>query len=108
MNKTTAAALESSIEHWTRLSEGIANPGEAIHSDDCALCQKFNPDFDSKCEGCPVYVKSGMRCGNFESFWFKAYVALHEHHIPNSTPEFLEAAKNMLNFLISLREPITQ
>ncbi len=101
MDSKTAAALESSIEHWTRLSEGIANPDEDIYNNDCALCIEFY-DCLSRCSGCPVAI-NGQYCPDSMSIWRKAHIANIDTN--KSSPEFLEAAKNMLNFLISLREP---
>lgn len=98
MNIKTTQALRDSIEHWRRLSTGMANPNEKIFTGDCALCALF---YDQYCVGCPVFEKTGWEeC--FATPWRNAARA-YEKYGKNSS-QFQKAAKKQLKFLLSLEE----
>ncbi len=110
MNKATAKALESSINHWKRMRDGKRKKSkdkinsedglEVPYGGDCALCREFNIKRNA-CDGCPIFIKTGMsECMN--SPYWEARTALDNDGI--NSPEFKSAAQKMIDFLESLRE----
>lgn len=96
MNAQTLNALNESIRHWQRYVDGFGKEeGEPlVHN--CSLCGLF---YQSECSGCPIREKTGFincRRTPYEDAW-DAY----NKHGPTS-PEFIEQAKLMLEFLKSL------
>lgn len=91
------AALDESIEHWNRHAEGSAPAGEGIGAADCALCALY---FCELCTGCPIREKTGMRaCGGGP--YPRAHAAARDFGM--DSPEFREAAREMLEYLRALR-----
>ncbi|MDH1268948.1 hypothetical protein N5C81_15085 [Rhizobium pusense] len=107
MEQITREALEASIKHWQEITEVTAYNQVHIGPEDCALCQLFNihddDNEDQNCIGCPVRDATGKRyCGdspylranNAKISWWEGKSKLED---------FIAAAKDELDFLISLR-----
>jgi hypothetical protein len=69
MTKEASAALQLSIAHWERLTQGKREGEEGPCAEDCDLCLRYqNPDGDissaNACKGCPVFEHTGAPlCG---------------------------------------------
>ncbi|ANV26850.1 hypothetical protein [Agrobacterium pusense] len=107
MEQITREALEASIRHWQEITEVTAYNQVNIGPDDCALCQLFNihdeDNEDQNCIGCPVRDATGkryckdspyLRVNNIKISWWEGKSKLED---------FIAAAKDELDFLISLR-----
>jgi hypothetical protein len=114
MEPKTLAALNRSIEHWQRMSEGkflrnyvdergMTATMEAPGASDCALCSLFlnqrTLDIDH-CVGCPVseYTKAHFCMNTPYGEANSTFNIIREQQ----SPEFFEAAKKELAFLRSL------
>lgn len=98
----TTAALENSIEHWTRLSLGTRNEGEGINHQDCALCRRFY-NKTNECAGCPVKAASGAPYCEDTPYERASEIA---RGFGISSDEFRAAAKLELEFIEGLRQPV--
>lgn len=110
MNIDTKAALEASIARWKVLSETEEFP--SLAASNCPLCLKFNYMCNNhiprnkSCRGCPVFERTG-KTGCADTPYDKAYAAADdwdENYTPESCEAFRQAAREELEFLISLRE----
>lgn len=108
--------LEESIEHWTRLANGVSADDEGIHSNHCALCSLYYNKADpndknsltNQCHGCPVKAKTGKsECQDtpwhiVSAIWVDDLKKGFCRNQRKLTPDFLAAAKEQLMFLQSL------
>lgn len=119
VNKETAAALEASIKHWE--DNAVASFSKiSLSSSSCALCHKFrfaqySDDDDAQendCIGCPIFEKTGepycdnspyMQAAVAKSLWNQARYAVMSEIATRE--RFRAAARTMVDFLKSLREP---
>ena len=101
--QTKSEALEASILHWQENVKAERSLDVLANDTDCALCAKF---YDLECEGCPVYLRTGLRyC--LGSPYGAAYAALREWRqfdAGAARDEFRRCAQAEVDFLISLRE----
>ena len=103
MDERTLKALRGSIEKW----EGIvAEEGDDLGGCNCPLCKLFYSEdipHQDYCRGCPVSEKSGEQyCHNTP---YDDWMLADRHEADRctaDTPEAVEAATEMLNFLKSL------
>lgn len=115
-----AAALEGSIAKWRAI---VAGEKENDGSDDCPLCQLFNPFqinvqrrragkprvlIEDGCVGCPVQLKTGKNYCNgspFEEYEDRFLQLDDDGDIfePTESEELLEIAAKELAFLESLK-----
>lgn len=101
MNTETLKALNESIRHWQAYADGRWKEEGMPTSDNCALCLLFNTKstVDNPCIGCPVMAKTKLSICQ-ETPWRKVCSAVMEHGV--DSPQFIEAAKEELEFLKSL------
>ncbi len=102
MNEQTLEALNKSIRHWQAYADGKWEEEGVPGVHNCALCQLFHPEYNHSgvlCNGCPVRLKTrlGVCC---DTPWKKVCLAINGHGI--DSPQFIEAAKEELEFLKSL------
>jgi hypothetical protein len=98
LDAQTKEALEKSIAHWQRLIDG--EPGEYPYGSACDLCKVYRLR-KGWCDGCPVFAKTGKHgCGG--TAYLKAYAAWRA----GDKRSFHKHATEMLDFLISLRDPV--
>lgn len=108
MKKVTARALEKSIAHWDRLANNKAKNGETVHSESCALCDRFNdlsnPEpCEYRGEYCPVRIEAGRQyCYGTPYYDARTYYRDKWHN--KQSVVFQEKARTMRDFLIALRE----
>lgn len=106
MKKVTARALEKSIAHWDRLANNKARDGEVVDARDCALCDRFNAGAGGcvyRGEYCPVRIKTGRRyCYSTPYYEARQHHRIERHN--RQSGYFQDEARNMRDFLISLRE----
>ena len=100
----TSEALEASILHW---QENVAaeNPEDVdVCVGVCALCSVY---YSSKCDGCPVKIKTGYSYCSRSPYADAVEQLTHWaiNHSPKNAAAWREAAQAELDFLISLREP---
>lgn len=110
MTPQALTALQKSIAHWERLATGNRKPDELVGGSWCALCDEFNGSipFDERCQGCPVYEKTGKRfCAGTP--WVAIERVIDHHYDEQATAEWLdnteearELAAKELAFLKSL------
>ena len=96
MNEQTLNALNESIKHWQRYVDGFGETEREPLVDNCSLCGLF---YRYDCVGCPIRERTGRincRTTPYEDA-FDAY-----HNSGPTSPEFIEQAKFMLEFLKSL------
>lgn len=111
MNKLTHNALEKSIQHWERMRDNKRNKsmdkesGDGLEMPwdvDCALCRKFKLKQNEDCSGCPIMLKTGYsECANTP--YYDARSAFDHYGIESH--QFKASAQEMIDFLISLRDP---
>jgi hypothetical protein len=94
-------ALEKSIEHWERLTNGTSADKETITSKDCALCKLYI--YNDGCAGCPVAEAGFVGCKG--SPFYDVYEM--EQTLGwgyKDDPEFRALCRVELDFLKSLRK----
>ena len=110
MEPLTLEALRKSIEKWRKIVDGT---GQDDGAENCALCQMFmtqvNASPKDSCVGCPVKEKTGT--GGCVGTPYMNWCLVAD--VPSSPykkfPKLavadyqIEAARDELNFLISLR-----
>lgn len=113
MDKRTADALEASSKHWEENVAAETPEGAKIFAENCALCALFNSNTQDEdaCLGCPVMDVTGRsECGG--SPWSNAFRAhtvwTRDPHSSIAQSDFRAFAQAELDFLISLREPVTR
>lgn len=100
MDDRTLTALKESIEHWRRLASGNRLPKENTDAECCALCAAFvDLSDDDECHGCPVFERTDEHFCETTPYSI-ANLAAYDFGL--DTPEFKQAAKAELDFLISL------
>jgi len=96
----TSRALEQAIRKWEAI---VAGSGRDLGPENCALCQLF---YYKNCVGCPVYQSTGLRyCAGspYEEWSYYGYRSATDGG--DIVP--YELAKKELEFLKSLRNPVT-
>ncbi len=108
MDAKTKTALVNSIARWKSISQGN------VESGDCPLCDEFVSQGEARvpCVGCPLY-EAGQVCGEIGSLydsWRLARARLpritwgNRREQKRENIRYMEATKNMLNFLEDLLE----
>lgn len=99
-------ACDESIAHWRRHELDMAEQGEQVGGDDCALCGLFNSDNmdeeDELCVGCPIFELTHRRfcCGTPHGDCVATY-RIYEDHQSN---DFKSAARKMREFIERAKE----
>ena len=100
MNKTTAEALDKSIDKWWNI---LVAGGEDQGPRNCALCLKFDAP---SCKGCPIAQKTGRKWCDESPYdvWSKHQDSEHSNTANKvHCSDCAELARNMHHFLVALK-----
>jgi hypothetical protein len=112
MNKR--AALDASIKHWEENVAAETSDQASIPYRHCALCTKFDSDEETeatRCTRCPVYRRTKRQlCEGtpYKAAWdaLEAWCFAGDKNAA-ARSAWMAAAQAELDFLISLRAPVT-
>jgi hypothetical protein len=103
LDQETLNALDKSIQHWQNYADGKGEEEGYPNEHNCELCNNFftYPDY---CKDCPVKLTTGFGFCETSPYRKAARAGILHGHIDYTTEQFLSAAREELNFLISIRE----